>query len=486
LLLVSSCGGKEPVPIVTDDGGVVEPSTYADPLVELARMPGSTFVEITEVRARADGTVFFCSGVDGLNVVDATNPAQPSRQFRLSTNAGGGLAYPRCQHVAFNDEFVFMANKGDEVNPAPFVAAFREADGNAPPVAVYLPGQGTVEGIAAAGNLVYVAAHDSGLRVIELVGDAFIERGSVSGLTNAWAVALSGDTAYVADGVGGLRVVDITDPDAPTLIGSVSFAGAAQSVEVDDDAKVAYLAAGQGGLIAVDVSTPSSPEVVSVSETPGTALQVALDGNHAYVADWNDFRVFDVSDPGNTRLVATKRVDTGGSFSRVLGIGAFDGHAFVGEWTGLYSYRLDSGALAPDIWVSDREIEFGSIGPGDRRGFSLVLSNEGRQRLVMWSIDVDDARFSISDEQLILEPGETDVVQIAFDSDTTSQVSQSLTLRSDDPDEAIYTVKLSANRPGLGVGDLAPEVLLEPISGGEWRLSDQLGSPVLLAYFATF
>jgi hypothetical protein len=268
-------------------------------------------------------------------------------------------------------------------------------------------------------------------------------------------------------------------------VGRVDIPGSSTAIEVDADRDLAFVSAGQTGMVIVDVATPTAPAIVATVDTPGTVLQVALDGDHAYVADWNDVRVFDVSEPGAPQLVATERIDTSDDFPRVLGIGAHDNLAYAGEWTGLYSLELRPDRRGPDLWVADRAVEFGTVAAGDADAIALIIRNEGPEPLVVSGVNTSGP-FSTDTAGFTLEPGEADVLEVVFQPSDDDQATGTLTITSNDPDESGREVDLAGNRGGANPGDPAPEVSVSLLDGGEWRLADQLGSPVLLSYFATF
>ncbi len=474
--------GPPPMPVPGDDGQPVSPGRYEDPFVKRQRLAGSTFVEVLEVRARSDGRVFFCTGVTGLNVVDASDPAGMITVARLASGRGSSQ-FPRCQHLAWDGDFLYMVSRGDEIQTQPFVAMFNAALARPVELDVFtLPGR-TFEGIAAGGSRVYLAMHGDGLAVLDRRGERLVLRGVATGLSNAWGVALAGSVVVVADGAGGLATVDVSDPDAPKVLGRIETGGAAQSVEVRDG--LAYVAASAGGLVIVDVSDPTAPKVLSRSPTSGTALQVALGKGHAFVANWNDTRVFDIANAAAPRLVATERIATGSAFSRVLGIGAAGDFAFLGEWTGLYSYQLFADRKAPDLLLSDTTLDFGRVPAGAGAARAVIAENRGTAPLVAWSVATDTADFSVDRSSFVLAPGERKALEVTYRSTGAPSRGQ-LVIHSDDPDERARSVSLVSGRSGAGVGDPAPEIQVALLDGTTWRSTDHRGSIRVLAYFATF
>ena len=75
---------------------------------------------------------------------------------------------------------------------------------------------------------------------------------------------------------------------------------------------------------------------------------------------------------------------------------------------------------------------------------------------------------------------------MTFDPATDMAQQGTLSIFSDDPDEAEYRVVLIGNRAGLSTGDEAPDFTFSDLNGFSHTLSAQRGKPVLLAYFATF
>ncbi len=459
---------------------------FEDPFIKRLRMRTSQFIEIGEARVRDDGVLFFCTAVRGLNMVDASVPDDIRVEPTAIVSSQGSGLYPKCQHVAFDGNDVYISSRGDETQPRPFMTMFQVDGTSWGEMAHVVTDDTSFEGIDARDGLLYATMHERGLGVFQRNAISLDLIGETNMLQNAWGVRVFADHAFVADGLGGLAVVDITEATAPVVVTSIDVGGAAQHIEVDKQRQLAYLAVGRAGVVIVDIATPSEPVILATIDTPGTALQAYPDGDHVYVADWNDARVYDVSTPAAPRLVAKERIFFQSGFPRVLGIAARNGFGFLGEWTGMYVYQLRPEITAPDIFIHRRDARFGSVSVGDTDAVVVLIENQGSAPLDIWSLDTNDSRFSVSPTQLQLAPGETQAVEVTFTANTDEPTFATLTLTSDDPDESTRTVSLSANRGGFRVGDLAPEIVVDLDDGGTWRLSDHRGSVVLAAYFATF
>ena len=122
----------------------------------------------------------------------------------------------------------------------------------------------------------------------------------------ARGVAVDGDHAFVAAGDSGLQIMDISDPDAPTLVGSYVTPGSALDVAVVGD--LAFVADNYSGLQIVDISDPAAPTLVGSFDTPSFVWDVTVAGDLAFVADSDALQIVDVSDPAVPTLVGS--IDT--------------------------------------------------------------------------------------------------------------------------------------------------------------------------------
>lgn len=196
---------------------------------------------------------------------------------------------------------------------------------------------GTVEGLSVRNNLVFVAAGGAGLWVFQLVNGTLKELGHYEGGYHVWDVATSGCYAYLAAHDRGLRIIEVSNRKLPREVGWLETPGFALGVAVagknvflvdgialrivglsreqvptlvgfshpiEPSFKVAvsgnyaYVAAYDGGVRIVDVSNPKSPKEVASYDTPGQALSVAVQGRYLYVADGQSgLRIIDVGDP---------------------------------------------------------------------------------------------------------------------------------------------------------------------------------------------
>jgi hypothetical protein len=154
--------------------------------------------------------------------------------------------------------------------------------------------------LAVAGRYAYVVNYDgNSLQVVDVSQPAApAVVGSVRTQGGSKSVAVAGRYAYVAnygDNAHSLQVFDVSDPSAPVSVGSVP-AGYVWAVVVSG--RYAYLTGSQAVQI-IDVGNPAAPvQVGSAGSGGGSALAIA--GRYAYVVNFNGpdtLQIFDVSNP---------------------------------------------------------------------------------------------------------------------------------------------------------------------------------------------
>lgn len=122
----------------------------------------------------------------------------------------------------------------------------------------------------------------------DVSGGAFEGAGRQDVLTGGAALLLSPTRALVANPYRGLSIVDVTDPDAPTVLGSVTLPGSADRVFVDGStALVVSRRYGESGgatdITSVDLSDESAPAVGGTATVEGDLAGVVQSGGDLIV-----------------------------------------------------------------------------------------------------------------------------------------------------------------------------------------------------------
>jgi len=224
-------------------------------------------------------------------------------------------------------------------------------------------------GIAMLGNRAVVSydffrdyrhsAPPPGIHVFDLTLDGAIEPIATVSLDYSYVIGAANHLAYVATEAG-LQIVDLTQPAAPVPRGRIAVAWRPADVLIAGT--LAYIAAFDHGPIVnfgfyiVDVSNADAPQLLG--EVPGSAVRVAVQGDHAYVVSDSDFRVIDISNPVSPRVVGEIPLQYATS------VALHGERAFVGTMNGMrvidiahpdapLIVREDGGPVA-DVGIDDR------------------------------------------------------------------------------------------------------------------------------------
>ena len=511
-IAVTACGGGAASPASTPDAGPAlddtlrpdadvvivdagadaggEPSDAAglgDPVTFLGRPTPEDYVqEAVEVGPVGD-RVATCGGLGAFAMYDVETTSR-IRLVRRTFPEIDRTGRNRCQHFAPVDRFVVVAHHGDETLPQPFLATIDPNDGDT--VAVHSPPDAPAfEGVASYGRVLYVAAHEAGLLIFQVGSDGTLTpHGTVGDLQNAWkpVVDPEHERLFVADAQGGVVAYDIRDPIAPRFTGRVTTQGTTKDLAVGR--RYVYAASGTAGVEVIDTGAPGAMEKIGRVDTPGSALGIALEGPRLVVADWGPTFVFDISAPAQPALMGHQKAHdlTGApnAAGRILDVFVREGRLFAAEWNGLEVHQLIIDADAPDL-LAPRQLTFPRTPVGGEEALGMTLRNVGRRPLQVHRI-ITPSSLSVEPTQFSLDPGRQRLVTITFRPVDLRAIRATVTIISDDPDEAEMVVPVSANEPGLHAGDEVPDLEMLTLDGQTLRLSELRGQPVLLAYFATF
>ncbi len=284
----------------------------------------------------------------GLEIVDLTTPTAPVLRGYFDTgDTALGVA------ISGGNAFVGNGNSGLAVLDISDPTRVRRVGG----IATSGLANKMVVQVSASGVLAYLV--NSGSLLIVDVTDAHNPtlRGRTTQVLSQWynpnSITISGNRAFLADGYGYLQAVDISNPDKPTTVGSVTtdnpsavaivgtrvytlssldftvfdlvggtlqvsgFVSSGQKYFGNTMAVLgnyAYCAGGENGLYIYSVAAPANPTLAAtVGTTAGYYLSVAVSGNTAYLATQNSgAKVFDTSDPANPALLSQFIASSGG------------------------------------------------------------------------------------------------------------------------------------------------------------------------------
>jgi hypothetical protein len=154
-------------------------------------------------------------------------------------------------------------------------------------------------------NYVYVAALDSGLRILNISDPTnIVEQGHCYAPDSAWIwdLFVRGDYAYIAASKNyGFGVANISNPSNPYFISGIPWSDTFQIFDVFVVGDYAYCTA-DCGLRIIDISNPYSPYSVGACSISTYCNLIFVSGNYAYIG--SPLRIVDVSDPHNPFIIA--------------------------------------------------------------------------------------------------------------------------------------------------------------------------------------
>lgn len=309
-----------------DDGAnpFFEVADYLEGLVEYDNTPAVSAQSLTCKTMR---DVFVCeqSGTRyalvadydyGVRVLDVDNPATIPAQVGSFTTGSHDHTYTTYYYqydldaTTADSTYLFIAggtqglgivDASDVTDPALAAASYQYYD-------TY-----NARSVFVRDTIAYIADYSGGLRLVD-ISDIFVNplasaslvlTGSYEPGSSLYVrdVVVSDGYAYIAVSYTGVQIVDISNPNAPTLVATCNNDGEA-AFGIDKLGNYVYLADGADGLRIIDVSTPSNPIEQRQISTGGTAYNVQVFENYAYVADGEGgVRVFYIPNPDDATEV---------------------------------------------------------------------------------------------------------------------------------------------------------------------------------------
>lgn len=346
------------------------------------------------------------------------------------------------------------------------------------------------------GDFLYAAAHHNGIRIYSLSNpESPTLIGSLTeGFTDVFDMAISGDTLYVADGGGGLKIVDVSNPSTPILIAGETITtamGTAQDIETRNGC--VYLACGGAGICVYeggDLSTRAVYPIIGCTE------DICWVGDYMAASTFGGVSVFEVGDGTEMTFLAsekTSRFNQKAYIRTAFGIGAAnDSTLLVACWNSVDCYRIMplSQSSVPDITCSTQRIRFPAAGGTETH----YIINQGGAILSIEEVSALTGDFSTNLMPQSIEPGDTLFFDVTY-TQGSENLGQTLYISSNDPDENPLPIQIYGNTTSLEIGEEVPDFTLTTLytnpetgvlSEGEFTLSEQRGKVVWIQMFGTW
>lgn len=281
-------------------------------------------------------------------------------------------------------------------------------------------------------------------------------------------VTVVDNTAYVLDRTLGFTTWDVTDAAAPVQLGALFLEGGYNSMTIEGGLAVVSAA---NFVHLIDLADLTAPAVCSSIETDsGVALRADVEGGTLVFAEYNDWQVWNITDPENPVFIGLED-----AYDAALSVRIDGTRVYVGDWDLLKAYDLDPTASAPEI-AYDWPLYV--VAPAGFPAQAVeVVTNKGTQPLVVSNILCPVEGVSVSPTAFTLAPGASQALTVDLAFVMPSGDTHTCTILSDDPDEPAAPLQIEVNRDGLGVGELAPLTVLPDLDGNMHDLqADYMGT----------
>lgn len=296
------------------------PGTAADYTDLLAWNPADT----TAVKRPGQLADFVATLVAGIS----HNTAQVEAQ-QLTNLLVGALALDSyVQDVALAGERAYLVGSTNDLPGVLHVVDI--SDPSHPLLTATLGNLGKAHALQLAGDYAYVVDggnywndYTATLRIISLANpDQPVPVASFTTAGRATDVAIAGDYAFISQrgvytgnpGFAGLQIVNISDPQAPALVGSLAIASGLVHLAVSGNR---VYATGDGGLYAIDISNPAAPTLAGSLAFDNALNAIAVVGQYAYTEGAGVLRIIDIDNP--SLPVVGSLAGTGGDDINLVG-----------------------------------------------------------------------------------------------------------------------------------------------------------------------
>jgi len=270
----------------------------------------------------------------GVRIVDVSNPSEPFEVGVYDTDDS-------VDHISIDGDYAYLSHWD-------YITVLDVHSPSSPAIIGEMPVFGRPDGLRFVKNTAYLSAGFGGLRIIDVEDpSAPTEIASFGLLGDVHSVGIENDRIHLTGGFyysgegytgqdelavtswwpyAGLFLIDISEPAIPQAIGYCSFGNAL-------DAKVrgshAYVTDYMGAFGILDLSNPSAPEILGSVWTSYRMVAEAVAGKYAYlVNEESNLRVIDVSDPTHPEEIGNLSV--GSNDIEVQGNYAYVTHYYSG------------------------------------------------------------------------------------------------------------------------------------------------------------
>ena len=424
--------------------------------------------------AEVSNNLLIVSGmIGGIEFYDISNPSSLNHlsSHSLSSGGGGGGIKPNCVKVYENYAYV-TSNQG--------VAIINISNPSNPENIGYIQGTSNLilENLDIYNGLLAIAAHEDGVLIYDLSNAMNPNYLHTIQTANSWTVKLDQDFVYVGDEQT-LKMYYIHDNFS--YYNSIEMTNSIKDIAIDD--ALLYVAVGSDGVVVYNTATNFTPSFIDSYNTSAMANRLAvLSGwpSKVAVSDWDDVEILELDIQQNLlKLVGYKNTTR-----RTMAVATKDNYIYSAEWASVQVFEFGE-ISGPDIDLSAYELNYPYVNSGDSYVLTVDVINNGNQILEILDSYTTNSEFEVLNPLSSLLPGEIQSVEVLYSADAFN-ASGSYRIFSNDDDEGQIICETNGNINGANIGQEAPNFNLNIVANGNgtFRLSDYIGSVVVLAFFA--
>jgi len=227
----------------------------------------------------------------GLQVIDVSNKSEPLRVGVYNTSAKGSAVY--ASSLVVSDNYAYVTCGGGYINDFDGLQIVDISNPTNPSWIGEYDTKASAYDVAISGKYAYVTSSYKGLKIIDISNPANLSLvGEYDTSGSAKSISIVGKYAYIGYSYSsGLQVVDISNPANPAWVGEILLDS------IDDFAifgDFVYIIGKydsyKSDLLVVDISVPLDPLLVTEYNIPGwfSGSSITISGKYVYIAAESD------------------------------------------------------------------------------------------------------------------------------------------------------------------------------------------------------
>ena len=412
-----------------------------------------------------ENTLIISAMVQGIEFYDISNNGQLDHisHFSLSQNAKANCVEAYANHAYFTSRNgLYVVDISNPSNPQNLGRV-----------------SGTnnliLENLDAENNLLAVAAHADGVLVYDISDPQNLELKSIINCVNAWCARIKDGYVYIGDGIN-VMIYDISVSSNPIFINQIETSNAIKDIALSQS--FMYVAIGSDGVNIYDNSDPQNPIILDNYNTNTLANRISPFENKLAVSDWDDIDILEWNGS------SFDRVGYKNTGNRTMAVATKENYIYSAEWASVQAFQFGP-VDGADIDLSTLELNYPFVNNGDSYSLTLEVFNNGNSSLIIQDDYVTNSEFEVINNLSDLEPGQSQIVEIVYNASSNNSAGV-YRIYTNDSDQPLVMCETNGNIDGANIGEPAIDFELDYIANGDgsFRLSDQLGKVVVIAFFA--